>query len=120
MKIAYIAHPIGGDVEGNIEKIKGIVYEINFLETNVVPFVPYLADCLALKDEVPDQRQRGIRNNYEIINRSFIDEMRLYGDRISEGVHYEIKHALILGIPVKPMTPETKKEFEALYKPAMK
>ena len=56
MKIAYIAHPVAGDVSGNIEKILKIVRDINLTMPDVVPFVPYMADLLAMNDDkIPDK-----------------------------------------------------------------
>lgn len=40
MKTAYIAHPVSGDVKGNVEKIIAIVRHINLTEPDIVPFVP--------------------------------------------------------------------------------
>lgn len=100
MKIVYIAHPISGDVKGNIEKVLDIVKEINLNEPDTVPFAPYIPDCLALDDSVPEQRERGIKNDIALFKAGFIDEVRLYGSRISEGMKAEIRLAHNLNIPV--------------------
>lgn len=100
MKIAYIAHPISGDISGNLEKIRQIVREINLNEPDVVPFAPYWLDCHALDDNIPEERERGIKNDHELFNRGFIDELRLYGDMVSNGMRAEIELAESLGIPV--------------------
>jgi hypothetical protein len=109
MKIAYIAHPIGGDVKGNLRKIRSIARTINLTEPNVVPFAPYFLDCKCLDDNVPSERARGIKNDIELLNRGFIGEIRLYGDRISNGMAEEIKLAFRLGIPIVAMTDGTRK-----------
>jgi hypothetical protein len=109
MKVAYIAHPISGDPQGNHDKIIRIVRSINILEPDVVPFAPYLVDCLALDDNVPEERERGIKNDIALFKKGFIDEVRLYGDRISTGMSHEIKLACKLNIPIRPMTKGTKK-----------
>jgi hypothetical protein len=107
MKIAYIAHPISGDVKGNLERIRLIIREINLTEQDVVPFAPYWSDCFALDDDNPAERLRGIRNDHELFTRGFIDELRLYGDRISNGMKAEIELAKRLNIPVVSMTSQT-------------
>ena len=104
MKIAYIAHPISGDPKGNLEKINKIIRTINLSEPNVVPFAPYYADIMALDDNIPEERERGIKNDIELMKRGFIDEVRLYGDRISNGMLAEVKLAIRLRIDVIPMT----------------
>lgn len=112
MKVAYIAHPISGDPGGNARKVLGIVRSINLLEPDVVPFAPYIVDCFALHDDIPEERERGIKNDIALFKKGFIDEVRLYGDRISNGMTYEIDLALKLGIEVRPMTEETKREYD--------
>jgi hypothetical protein len=99
MRIIYIAHPISGDVKGNLEKIRQIVREINLTIPDVVPFAPYWLDCHALDDNNPEERKRGIANDTALIRRA-VDEMWLYGDRISNGMQAEMELAERLGIPV--------------------
>jgi hypothetical protein len=43
MKIVYIAHPISGDIKGNLEKIRLIVRGLNLENIDIVPFAPVLA-----------------------------------------------------------------------------
>lgn len=112
MKIVYIAHPIGGDVDQNIAKVLRIVREINLHSKTVVPFAPYIVDCLALDDDIQEQRERGIMNNAVLFDKGFIDELWLFGDRISVGMWIEIDAAVHLGIKVVPRTAETRKALE--------
>lgn len=111
MRIAYIAHPIGGDVVKNLSLVCDIVKEVNLTEPNTVPFVPYYADVMALNDLDPKQRERGFKNNLELISRGFIGELRLYGPKISHGMEVEIKRALIHEIPVKAMSQKLEKDL---------
>jgi hypothetical protein len=104
MKIAYIAHPVGGDVEGNLKKIAAIVKKINLEEPDTVPFVPYYVDCVALDDTELVERTKGIKNGLEMFKRGFIDELRLYGDSISLGMFGEIYKAFEHGVKVSPKT----------------
>lgn len=107
MIIAYIAHPIGGDVEGNVKALLEIIKQVNLNHPDVVPFAPYLADVMAMDDSDPVQRARGIRNDKEILSRGIVDELWLFGDRISPGMRDEMKIAAANRIPVLPMTVET-------------
>lgn len=111
MKIAYIAHPVGGDVKRNIAKIIAICREINLTEPNTVPFVPYLSDLYALDDDNKAERIRGIANDIAVLKSGMVNEIRLYGNTISNGMAAEIKLANELGIMVIPMTPETKSQL---------
>lgn len=112
MKVAYIAHPISGDVKGNIEKIRAICRDINLNQTDVIPFVPYCMDLLCLDDNFPSERERGFKNNRYHLESGYIDELWLFGDRISDGMHIEINTCLIEMIKIVPKTPETKKAFD--------
>lgn len=99
-KIVYIAHPLSGDIYGNISKILKIVRDINIKEINVVPFVPYLADILALNDAKTEERNRGISNNLAYFQSGIVQELRVYGDFISKGVAEEIAISRKMNIPV--------------------
>jgi hypothetical protein len=114
MKIIFIAHPVGGDVIGNLKKITDIGRKINLEEPEVVPFVPYYFDCQCLNDSIPEERARGIKNDIALFRRGFIDELRLYGNKISQGMITEIALAQELNIPIVPMTEETKKGYEVI------
>ena len=116
MTVAYIAHPIGGDVVGNLAKIQGIVKGINLHEPDVVPFVPYYSDCVALDDSKPEHRQRGMKNTMFILKSGIVKEVRLYGDVISKGMLEEIVLAWKLDIDVFPYTDEIEVEYESILK----
>ena len=90
MTIAYIAHPIAGDVPGNVAKIKAIISQIAREEENTVPIAPYLTTLEVLDDTNLIERMKGIEWNREILRRGVVDEVRLYGDRISDGMWREI------------------------------
>lgn len=106
MKIVYIAHPISGDIKGNLEKIRLIVRHINLTMPDIVPFAPYWLDCFALDDNNPEERKRGIMNDTALLTRGFIDEMWLYGDKVSNGMAAEMALAKAAGIKVIPKSPD--------------
>lgn len=103
MKTVYIAHPIKGS-KANIGKVIDIIRKINLEEPDVHPFAPYLCDLMALQDDKLEERERGMQNNYHIFKSGIIDELRLYGDRISTGMLREVVWAWELDISVRPMT----------------
>ncbi len=115
MKIVYIAHPVGAvdpvsnfdafkQVHANITAIKRIIRELNLQHDDIVPFAPYVVDCMAMSDWIPEERARGIKNNIALLKSGVVKEIWLYGDRISPGMIQEINLADALGIPVIPMT----------------
>jgi len=111
MKVAYIAHPVSGDIDNNLKQIQQIGRKINLEEPEVVPFANHFFDCHSLNDDIPVERERGIQNNIALINKGFIDEIRLYGDKISRGMSNEINLAIQNGISIVPMTAATQREF---------
>lgn len=114
MKIVYIAHPISGNIKNNIKKIKEIIRDINLNDGDVLPFAHYLVDLDCLDDTVPSERKRGIKNDIELLSRKFIDELWLFGNKISEGMIGEIITARQLNIPIIPMSDETKFQYNLL------
>lgn len=109
MKIVFIAHPLSGDIEGNIKKVIGICAKVH---TNfTIPVAPYLGTVQYLNDEITKERNLGIKANSEYFYRGFIDELWLFGDHISKGMKEEIELAKKLNIPIIPKTKETKKEL---------
>lgn len=100
MKIVYVAHPIGGDIQNNLADLCRIVRKINLENMDVVPFAPYYVDIVSLDDNVLAERERGIKNNMAILRSGIIQEVWLTGDRISRGMQQEKEFAEQIGIPV--------------------
>lgn len=100
MKVAYIAHPISGDIEANLADLRRIVRKINLEQPDVVPFVPYYVDIVSLDDNVPEERERGIKNDTYILRSGVVDEVWLTGARLSTGMAAEKNLAIEMGIPV--------------------
>lgn len=115
MKIVYIAHPIGGDVEGNIQKIKGIIQQINRASKLITPFVPYLADVMFMNDNDEKQRRRGILNNKNHFKKRTFDELWVYGDKLSKGVKQEIQWAIDEEIPIVFKNGSTKAQLKQFF-----
>lgn len=97
MKVVYIAHPIGGDVPGNVAKVKEILKQES--TRFVHPIAPYLAALEFLDDSKSEDRELGIAYNQEYFTRKVMDEVWVYGG-VSRGVKAEIELASRLGIPV--------------------
>lgn len=104
-KTVFIAHPMSGDVEGNTEKVVAICRSIHSEE--VIPVFPSFTTRRYL---TPDPKDRKLAEVHilEYFRRGFIDELWLYGDRITDGMWREIKTAGENGVLVIAMTEETK------------
>lgn len=112
MKTVFVGHPIGGDIAGNIKKVLEICERIH--TKDIVPVAPYLVSLQYLKDEVVEDRQLGVEANLECFRRGYVDELWLFGDKISAGMKEEVAAAKKCNIPVVPQTEGTKGALEAL------
>lgn len=113
-KTVFIAHPIKGNVRGNTRKVLNICKMVH--NKGVIPIAPYLVLLMYLNDEVATERELGIKANLETFKRGYVDELWLFGDRISSGMAQEVKFALKLGIPIVPQTEGTKKDLNKFAK----
>lgn len=111
--ISYICHPISGNVPANVAMVKAIMTEIVRTEPDVLPFAPYLTALDILDDNDPEQRARGTSWNRVLLKQSAIDELRLYGDRVSPGMQQEVEWAeeqcLAMRPKIKGMTDATRR-----------
>lgn len=113
-KLVYIAHPISGNIE---ENLKDLIRILRIINTNshpilnmvpdsfydfeyIIPLAPYYADILALDDNNPEERARGIENDIALIKTGVFDELWLTGNKISFGMNEEIKLFQSLNKPV--------------------
>ncbi len=96
MKIVYVAHPIAGDVEGNIKKIAEIIRRDTTDEYQLI--APYLSDVLAFGEEDKDRRRKCMDRNEIYFRRYIVNELWVYG--MSEGIMREILVASVSGIPI--------------------
>ena len=71
--------------------------------------MPYIVSLQYLDDAIIEERRLGIDANLICFYKHFIDELWLFGDRISEGMKEEVLLAIKLDIPVIPKTSETEK-----------
>lgn len=62
---------------------------------------------MAMDDSIPEERERGIKNDTYLIKEGFIDELRLYGDRVSNDMQAEASLATRCNIPVVDFTHKT-------------
>lgn len=101
MKIVFISHPISGPIRDNLEHLRRAVMTINLHIPDVIPFVPYFCDMLALDDGDPIQALRMQINLAEFFKRKMIDEVWLLGRKIT-GI-MEVHHVLAdrFDIPVR-------------------
>jgi pimeloyl-ACP methyl ester carboxylesterase len=105
-KMVFIAHPISGDVEANIEKVIEICCEIH--SNTIIPVFPSLLWRQYIGDNghfTPNEKKLLKQVNEELFGRKGIDEVWYYGDTLSSGMKDEVELALKNGIPNIGKTP---------------
>lgn len=101
-KLVYIASPLSGDVENNLDFARQACrYAI---AQNVTPFAPHLLYTQMLDDSDPAERQLGVNMGNQML--ALCQELWLCGDHISAGMEKERELALILSIPVRRVSAE--------------
>ena len=96
MKKVYICAPLGGDVKGNIEKVKQ--YTRYALLCGTAPFVSHFY-ALCLDDCIPKERELGMAAGLSLL--WFCDELWIFGDTITTGMQSEIDFCKKLNIRVR-------------------
>ena len=107
-KVVYIASPLSGDVEQNLQFARQACrYAIS---EGVVPFAPHLLYTQMLDDSDPEERQLGIDMGNRMLK--LCDELWLCGDRISPSMAGEKDLAERLDIPVRSVSAEEIQSME--------
>lgn len=111
-KTVFIGHPIGGNIKSNVEKVLKICEKVH--TKDIIPVAPYLISLQYLSDEVIEDRNLGMEVNHECFHRRYVDELWLFGDKISEGMKKEILLAKKMNIPIIPKTDGTRIDLAQL------
>ncbi len=96
MNLVYICSPLRGDIASN--QRKAIAYCEFASKQGVIPLAPHTIFTQYLNDEVPEQREQGLKMGLELLRKC--DQLWVCGDEISEGMQAEISLATELSIPV--------------------
>lgn len=100
MPWVYIASPLRGDVERNIEKAKD--YSRFAIKKNTVPMCPHIYFTLFLRDGNEVERRIGMLLGLQMLKRC--KEVWVFGSTISEGMANEIRIAEKRSMPVRYFT----------------
>ena len=86
--IAYLAHPVGGDVENNIARAKRWLHWLSRQAPQAAVIAPWIANIEAGEDDNdPIQRTRGLAKAALVASRC--DAIILCGGRVSSGMAIE-------------------------------
>jgi len=111
--VDFIAHPIAGDVEGNIKKVIDICRDIHINQRGVIPFAPYLMFFNYLDDNISSQRKLGMEGDKELMSRA-ADRIRVYGPEISSGMKGEVLYMRSLERPILLFNPELEEHLSEM------
>jgi len=94
MKVVYVAHPVSGDAEGNIQRALRWIEKLE--EAFPVAVVAsWVQECMIWDDDNPDERRAAMERDLAVIEKC--DEIWLVGPRISDGMRHELSHAIAHG-----------------------
>jgi len=102
MRVVYMAHPLSGDVEGNIRRAKQMLRDLEEKHPDVAIVATWITECEVWDDSNPEHREAGLRRDLAVIAKC--DELWLTGPEISAGMMREAAKATELGIPVTDLT----------------
>ena len=91
----FISSPLKGDVKKNTENARRYC---SYNAWDSIPIAPHLYFPQFLNDEMPSERNRGIRWGLKLL--AECKEMKVYADEVTEGMIEEIKEARRLNIPI--------------------
>lgn len=87
--LVYLAHPVAGAVESNVEEAKRLLRSYQDANPDLVILAPWITDVEIYDDSIPEYRRAGLERCKLIIDRC--DYLLLTGDRISEGMKEEME-----------------------------
>ena len=96
MKKVYICAPLGGDVEGKLERVKR--YTRYALMCGTAPVVPHFY-ALCLNDDNQKEREIGLAAGLGML--WFCDELWVFGQTVTEGMKQEIQFCKHLNIKTR-------------------
>ena len=102
LRVVYLAHPVSGDVPGNLARARRWLAWAIAAHADVAPIAPWITQCEVQDDAHEKQRARGLRDDCAVVARC--DELWLVGGRISAGMRLERVAAEDAGVLVVDLT----------------
>jgi len=96
-ELLYIASPLRGDVEQNIQN--AMRYCEKAIREGYIPLAPHVMYQGLFNDEIPEEREAALDIGLRMLEKC--SRMWICGDRISEGMRGEMNLAKEKGIPVE-------------------
>lgn len=94
MKI-FVCSPYGGDIENNTKRARAYIEMV--IQQGHTPFAPHLLYPQILDEKV--DRELGMELGLDML--TVMDEVWVFGERVTDGMRQEINSAISQGIPVR-------------------
>lgn len=101
MKMTYICSPCRGDYEKNI--IKAQEYCLEAMNEGLLPIAPHVYFTQFIDDTNKRERRKGLEAGLQLLR--YCQLIRVYGCKVSSGMHGEILLAGVLGIEIEVYGP---------------
>ena len=101
MRVIYFAHPVSGDVAGNLKKARAWIRFLEATNPDVAIVANWITECEIWDDDVPEQRAASLARDLAVISKC--DELWYGGverGELTRGMELEYEHAAKLGKPV--------------------
>ena len=107
MKFVYVCSPLRGDIETNVRRAHGYCRFV--IQQGALPLAPHAIFTTFLDDTIPQERQLGMALGLELMER--VDELWVFGKRITEGMRSEIEVAGERNIPIRYFDERCEKSY---------
>lgn len=107
MKFVYVCSPLRGDIETNVRRAHGYCRFV--IQQGALPLAPHAVFTAFLDDTIPQERQLGMAFGLELMKR--VDELWVFGKRITEGMGAEIKRATERNITIRYFDERCEKSY---------
>lgn len=111
LKFVYICSPLRGNIEENIKKANEYCRQ-EVLKGNC-PLAPHCIFTQYLNDNILEERELGIKMGLNLLIRC--DEILVCGNKITEGMAYEIEKALKLGIRIRSQELPMQEVYDSFF-----
>lgn len=98
MKITYLAHPVSGDVPGNLAEARRWIRWLYDHVPGIAVLAPWITTCEVLDENNPEHRKLGLRCDIAVIARC--DAILLVGPVLSAGMRAELLAAESHGLHI--------------------
>jgi hypothetical protein len=98
MKVIYLAHPVSGDVAGNLAEARRWIRWIYDNVPGIAIVATWITECEVLDDGNPEHRKMGLQHDVAVVGRC--DAILLVGPKFSTGMQAELIAAEARGLRI--------------------